>query len=141
MTKPFDSLSPRAATRVVVIDDDDFEREFLTHILVKAGFDATGLPSVIGVTNQIVRDKVQVVVIDVMMPTIRGDKLATLLRKNSALANIGVVMVSSLSESEFAAITEKLHVDAFVSKANVRTELAPAVLRAASRRRMTSGGI
>jgi CheY-like chemotaxis protein len=120
--------------RVLVIDDDEFEREFLIDLLNRAGFEATGLPSMIGVTNHVVREQIDVVVLDIMMPTIRGDKLAGLLMKNSALADLGIVMVSALPEAEVAPILAQVRVDAFVSKANVRTDLAVAVTRSKMRR-------
>jgi PleD family two-component response regulator len=121
-------MKPRAAQRsapirVVVIDDDDFEREFLVDLLRTAGFDVSSLSSVFGVTNHLVNENVEVVVLDVMMPSIRGDKLAALFRKNPALPNLRVVLVSSLPEAEVAPLMMQVQVDAFVAKANVRSEL------------------
>lgn len=124
-----------ASTRVVVIDDDEFEREVVVETLRKAGFDVSSMPSMIGVTNHLIREGAQVVVLDVMMPTIRGDKLANLLRKNPALPELGVVMISSLPEHEIRPLMAAVKVDAFVSKANIRTELVNAVTRAARARR------
>jgi PleD family two-component response regulator len=109
--------------RVVVIDDDDFEREYLVDLLRTAGFDVSSLSSVFGVTNHLINENVEVVVLDVMMPSIRGDKLAALFRKNPALPKLRVVLVSSLPEAEVAPLMLEVQVDAFVSKANVRSEL------------------
>ncbi len=123
----------RAALRVVVIDDDDFEREFLVDLLRGAGFNVSALPSVFGVTNHLVQEEVQVVVLDVMMPSIRGDKLAALLRKSGALPNLRVVLVSSLPEAELQDMMMTAQVDAFVSKAQVRTDLARVVAAVVNR--------
>ena len=123
----------RAALRVVVIDDDDFEREFLVDLLRSAGFNVSALPSVFGVTNHLVQEAVQVVVLDVMMPSIRGDKLAALLRKSGALPNLRVVLVSSLSEAELQGLMLTAQVDAFVSKSQVRTDLARVVASVVNR--------
>ena len=116
---------------MVVIDDDDFEREFLVDLLRSAGFEASGLSSVFGVTNHLINENVEVVVLDVMMPSIRGDKLAALFRKNPALPKLGVVLVSSLPEDEVAPLMAQVEVDAFVSKANVRTDLPSVIARVA----------
>jgi CheY-like chemotaxis protein len=121
--------SPDEVPRVVVIDDDEFEREFVVDLLGKAGFKVSSLPSMIGVTNHLIDRRISVVVLDVMMPTIRGDKLATLLRKNPALRHLGVVMISGLPEHEVAPLMAQVEVDAFVSKANLRAELAATVAR------------
>lgn len=128
MSRP-STLTPKEVPRVVVIDDDEFEREFVVDLLGKAGFKVSSLPSMIGVTNHLIERRVSVVVLDVMMPTIRGDKLATLLRKNPALRHLGVVMISGLPEHEVAPLMAQVEVDAFVSKANLRTELASTVAR------------
>jgi CheY-like chemotaxis protein len=123
----------RAALRVVVIDDDEFEREFLVDLLRSAGFNVSALASVFGVTNHLVQEQVQVVVLDVMMPSIRGDKLATLLRKSGSLPNLRVVLVSSLSEDELGELMLTAQVDAFVPKAQVRTDLARVVASVANK--------
>lgn len=127
------SALANAEIRVVVIDDDEFEREFLVDLLKTAGFDVSSLPSVIGVTNHLIQKQVQVVVLDVMMPTIRGDKLATLLRKSVALSRLRVVLVSSLPQEEVMPLMQQAQVDAFVSKADVRSELSRVVSALASR--------
>lgn len=121
----------RDKTRVLVIDDDDIAREFLANILRRAGFTVSELPSTIGVTNQIVRDEIHVVVIDIMMPTIRGDKLAQLLRRNAQLSNLGVVLVSGSPREEVDHLLREVRADAFVGKDEARTALANAVMRAA----------
>ena len=122
----------KSLIRVVVIDDDDFEREFLVDLLRKAGgFEVSSKGSVFGLTNHLINDHVDVVILDVMMPSIRGDKLAALLRKSPALATLGVVLISSLPEAELAQLMVEVQADAFVSKANVRAELASVARRAA----------
>ena len=127
MNRRVQAAALRASKRVVVIDDDEFEREYLVDLLRVAGFNVSSLPSVIGVTNHLVQEQVEVVVLDVMMPTIRGDKLATLLRKNGALPHLRVVLVSSLPEEEVAPLMAQARVDAFVAKAHVRTELVDVI--------------
>lgn len=124
----------KSAIRVVIIDDDDFEREFLVDLLrTSGGFDVSSMGSVFGLTNHLINEHVEVVVLDVMMPSIRGDKLAALLRKNPALASLGVVLISSLPEAELAQLMVEVQVDAFVSKANVRADLASVVRSIAAR--------
>ena len=124
----------RDRIRVLVIDDDELAREYLCEVLRFDGFTVFDLPSTIGVTNTIVRENISVVVLDVMMPTMRGDKLATLLRKKTQLSHLGVVLVSSCERSELDAMAIDVHADAVVSKADVREQLSDAVLRAMRRR-------
>jgi CheY-like chemotaxis protein len=116
---------------VLVIDDDEIAREFLCEVLRRFGFIVDDMPSTIGVTNKIVRDRYQVVVLDVMMPAIRGDKLAGLLRKNPHLQGLGVVMVSGAPPAELAQLASEIDPADVINKADARTKLPAAVLRAA----------
>jgi CheY-like chemotaxis protein len=116
--------------RVLVIDDDELARAFLSDVLRSAGFVVTESESTIGVTNRIVREDIHVVVLDVMMPTIRGDRLATLLRKNPALSGLGVVLVSSHPPEELTQIASEVGAEAVVGKHEVRARLAHAVMDA-----------
>jgi DNA-binding response OmpR family regulator len=121
----------RDKLRVLVIDDDDLAREFLCTVLRRGGFAVFDLPSTIGATVRITRDEIQVVVLDIMMPSIRGDKLATLLRKNSHLSELGVVLVSSCPRSELDSLALDVDPEAVVGKDEARTKLVDAVLAAA----------
>jgi CheY-like chemotaxis protein len=120
---------------VLVIDDDELAREFLCDILRRAGFTVSDSPSTLGVTNRIVREKINVVVLDVMMPAIRGDRLAALLRKHPGLAALGVVLVSSHARDELDQIASEVGAEAVVGKHEAREKLAAAVLEAATARR------
>lgn len=126
--------SPNARTKVLVIDDDEIAREFLVGVLKRAGFQATALASPIGATKRVIDEGISVVVLDVMMPSMSGDKLATLLRKNSHLADLGVVLVSSSPRHTVEHLVKEVQADALVSKDEVRSTLAAAVTQAARRR-------
>jgi CheY-like chemotaxis protein len=124
-------MSTPSAIRVLVIDDDEIAREYLCDVLRRAGFQVDDVPSTIGVTNKIVRDAYNVVVLDVMMPAIRGDKLVGLLRKNPHLRELGIVMVSGAPRAELDQLVHEIDPADVINKAEARTKLVDAVLRAA----------
>jgi CheY-like chemotaxis protein len=117
--------------RVLVIDDDDISRETIVSLLRDAGHRASSLPSPIGATKHIVDGDIQVVVIDVMMPSMRGDKLAALLFKNPKLKALGVVLVTGAPATEFASLASEVNAAAIVGKSVLDDELLTAVRRAA----------
>lgn len=119
--------------RVLVIDDDDVSRETMVELLREGGHDVSGLPSPIGATKHIVSAEIQVVVLDVMMPSMRGDKLAALLFKNPRLKSLGVVLVTGAAATELATLASEVKAAAIVSKSSLDQELLPAVRRAARR--------
>lgn len=128
------ALTSKAKIKVLVIDDDDIAREFLVLVLRRAGFKASAMVSPIGATKRVIDEGIDVVVLDVMMPTLSGDKLATLLRKNSQLHNLGVVLVSGSPRQEVEHLVKQVGADALVVKDEVKTALADAVTLAAKRR-------
>jgi CheY-like chemotaxis protein len=115
LSVPLPARSPSAAP-VLVIDDSEIAREEATRVLREAGFQVVALPSPIGATQAIVRHHARVVVLDVFMPTIRGDRLLTLFRKNQRLGHVSVILMSSHSEQELDHLQMEVQADAVLSK-------------------------
>lgn len=101
---------------VLVIDDSEIAREEVSRVLRSAGFQVLALPSPIGATQAIVRHQVRIVVLDVFMPTIRGDRLLTLFRKNQRLGQLSVILMSGHSERELEQLKLEVQADAVLSK-------------------------
>jgi CheY-like chemotaxis protein len=126
--------------RVLVVDDDDVVRVQLAGLLSAAQHMVFQLPSAIGVTRAVVQNQVDVVVIDIMMPSLSGDKLTSLLRQNPKLKHLAVILISSRPMSELEQLAVEVSADAVVTKANLRQELVPAVERAARARSGSARG-
>jgi CheY-like chemotaxis protein len=118
---------------VLVIDDSEIARASMMAVLADAGMKVVELASPIGATRAILHNNVSVVVVDVLMPGMRGDRLALLFRGNPRFKKLGVVLVSGESEAELDRLVAETGADAAVSKSNLR-ELVGAVLRAGRRR-------
>jgi CheY-like chemotaxis protein len=119
--------------RVLVIDDDDVAREIIVDVLAREGHDVSSLPSPIGATKHIVENQFEVVVLDVMMPSMRGDKLAALLGRNPKLESLGVVLVTSARAEDVSVLAEAVSSVTIVAKDRLQEELPQAVRRAAKR--------
>jgi CheY-like chemotaxis protein len=119
--------------RVLVIDDDDIAREVIVDVLVRDGHNVTSLPSPIGATKHIVEHQIEVVVLDVMMPSMRGDKLAALLGRNPKLENLGVVLVTSARVEDVSVLAKAVSSVTIVAKDGLQADLPQAVRRAAKR--------
>ncbi len=122
----FNAVDP-SALQILVIDDDDVARESMIELLRSEGHGVAGLPSPIGATKRILSNKVDVVVIDVMMPSLRGDKLAALVRKNPRLKHVGVVLVTGVSGEELDELAADANATAVIEKRNLHSQLADAV--------------
>lgn len=120
-----------AKLRVLIVDDDDMVRAQLSSLLVGAQHIVHALPSAIGVTRAVAAHQIDVVVIDVSMPTLSGDKLAALLRQNPRCKDLGVVLISGRPLEELEIIASECAADAVVSKSESKTKFVNAVEYAA----------
>src|SRR5262245_11353670 len=102
--------------KVLVVDDDAVARELLSSELVQAGYETLSLPSPIGVTRFIQEQSIDVVVIDVVMPSLRGDRLVKLLRGNPKFAKLVVILVSGEGDVELQQLASAVGADAVISK-------------------------
>ena len=117
--------------RVLVIDDDDIARMAMVDLLEAAGLQVSDLPSPIGATQKLLQEQIDVVVLDVMMPSLRGDKLANLLRKNPRLQHLGVILVTGALPDELHEVAGQVEAHAVIEKARIDEALVDAVNRAA----------
>jgi CheY-like chemotaxis protein len=92
------------------------------------GMSALGLPSPIGATQAILRRSVRVVVIDIFLPEMRGDKLAALFRKNQRLSELKLVLVSG-DPDLLARLAKEAKADAALPKTAGEEALAQLVTR------------
>jgi len=118
---------------VLVIDDSEIARAKMVELLSAKGMKVATRASPIGATRAILSSDITVVVIDVLMPGMRGDRLAALFRGNPRLASLGVVLVSGESDAELNRLRDEVGADAVVSKSNLQ-DLAAAVLYARRQR-------
>ncbi len=133
-------LSSDPKLRVLVIDDDDIAREMLCGALRSSGHDVVDLPSAIGATRAIFEQDIEAVVLDVMMPSINGDKLARLLRQATRGKSLTIILVSSRPIDELQQLAANARADAVLPKGEARNHLASA-LEKAHRQRASSKSI
>jgi DNA-binding response OmpR family regulator len=126
--------SERPKMRILVIDDDDIAREQLCSTLRAAGHETFELQSSIGATRCIHEQRVDAVVLDVMLPTVNGDKLARMFRQSSVGEQLGIVLVSSRPKPELRQLATMAQADDVVSKSEIQRGLVVAVQRAVVRR-------
>ena len=113
---------------VLVIDDDEVARVLIREAL-PLNTRVIELSSPIGATRAAIEGKVDVVVLDVEMPNIRGDSLTRLFRGNPRLRHMGVVLVSGRHADELAELGVRCGADLWLSKKEIRAQLSAVVTR------------
>jgi DNA-binding NarL/FixJ family response regulator len=114
---------------VLVVDDSDLARAAIVRVLTRAGLRVGELATPIGLTQALIRKPTRVVVIDFDMPSLRGDRVIELLRRNPRFAHIKLVLFSGHELHELAEMGVAARIDAYISKSLGPTEIVSAVRR------------
>ncbi len=120
--------------KILVIDDDDITRAMICELLLDSGFAVVDLPSAIGATRAIIEHQIEVLVVDLFMPSMTGDKLAKLVRGNSRTAHVSIILVSSMDAEPLERLRAESGADAAIQKDQVHTALPRALHRLVRRR-------
>jgi len=114
---------------VLVIDDSDIARGAMVRALRMAGLSVIDLPSPIGATRAIIRSSVRLVVIDINMPSMRGDKLAALFRSSERFKDIKLVLISGADIVELRSLAREVKANGVVAKSEGNDVLVSTVRR------------
>ena len=107
--------------RVLVVDDDAAQLDMLRRSLRHDGFDVTVSRSAIGV-SALIRDQApDVVLLDVNIPELRGDRLLGIARKHAPKSTL-FVLYSACDESYLRALCKEAQADGWLSKSLDPTE-------------------
>lgn len=101
--------------KVMIVDDDATTLHVVAAVLVGRGYDVIERDTAIGTTLAILREKPDVVLLDVRMPGLTGDKLASLIGQRESVRPI-VILHSSMPESALEKLAHSSGASGFVSK-------------------------
>jgi CheY-like chemotaxis protein len=113
----------RSSIRVLVIDDSVVARTMMVELLSSAGYSVFSIPSAIGATRIIYQHSIDVVLVDLGMPGLSGDKLIGLLRSNPKLRRLILIVVSGESDEELARLLAEGNVQAVFRKRDIEERL------------------
>lgn len=101
--------------KIFLIDDDPVARQLYTRALEKAGFAVMGTDRVIGTITQINEFAPDIILLDVMMPALSGDKIVKIL-KEGIRSNPVIILLSNKSEDELRKLKEECGADDYLPK-------------------------
>ena len=91
-------MTAESATRIVVAEDDRDIADLIAHYLQKAGWVAHVSPTGDEALSYIRQQRVDVVILDVMLPGLSGLEVCRALRADSATASMPIIMVTARAE-------------------------------------------
>ncbi len=112
--------------RLLIVDDDEQQLELVRRMLSSQGFEVRTSSSPIGFSN-LVRDfDPGVILIDVNIPALSGDRLVSLVRKNTR-SKARLVLYSSADQEELRRLATQVEADGWIPKGLTADELATRV--------------
>jgi two-component system sensor histidine kinase/response regulator len=104
------------AGRVLVVDDDEGNRDVLSQRLRKQGYLVTSAHSGPLALNLLLGEEFDVVLLDVMMPDVDGYEVLRQIKGNESLKDIPVIMISALTAMDSVVKCIELGADDYLPK-------------------------
>lgn len=103
--------------RILVVDDSEVVLAMASDALKESGFDVVVASSGLEANRYLFRtDRPDIIVMDVMMPLLNGDKTAKLLKSNEFTRNIPILLLSSKPEDELNRLVFESGADGYIRK-------------------------
>ena len=106
-------MKPRKLN-VMVVDDSPVVLEHVRHALERAGHTVITRESALGTASQVIKARPDVVMLDVSMPAIDGDRLVTVVR--DVKKDIILILHSSLPAARLQQISEASGAHGYIAK-------------------------
>jgi len=114
--------------RILLVDDSEVVREMVKSVLEEAGFEVSTHPSPFGFSRSVMRDHLDLVLMDVSMPALNGDKLVEIAIRNG-FAKCPIVLFSDRPPHELAMLARRCGADGYIAKTQDARALVQAVTR------------
>jgi len=116
MTASRMSLLGGDAPRAFVVDDEDQHRELLLHILKREGFEVVVSSNGREALEKLRGSDPDIVLLDYMMPQMRGDEVLGQIRASKATARLPVLMLTAIKDADEQVRLIDQGADDFVNK-------------------------
>lgn len=114
--------------RVLVVDDSEIVLGKASEALVAGGYEVKTALSAMEADDYLFGiDMPDLVIMDVMMPQLDGDKKAKMLKLDDKTKDIPILLLSSKSEDELASLAREACCDGYIRKPFVANQLVAKV--------------
>jgi len=108
---------------ILVADDQAANRELLEELLSAQEYKVISVPDGAAAVEELARTRIDLVILDVMMPRMNGFEVCEKIKNNPETYLIPVIMITSLSDKQDRLEGIKVGADDFLSRPVDRTEL------------------
>ncbi|WP_394841616.1 response regulator [Pendulispora brunnea] len=123
MDRPSGLPEVRRRPRILAVDDDPLQLDLLFRGLTLEGFEVATHEGPIGVTNMVRAFQPDIVLLDLNIPSLRGDRLIELIRRTAG-PNTKYFLLSASDESELRLRAAETSAHGWLSKSLPMNEIA-----------------
>jgi len=113
--------------RILIVDDCKVVLRFMSSQLTLAGYQVLTRDSPIGTGMTILRFQPDLVFLDVEMPSLAGDEVLAMVRRNAKLRDTVIILFSGRPEAELKAMAQRTGANGFLCKTNDLSVLLPQI--------------
>ena len=134
-SEPLSQRAPRSSSRrkVMVIDDSEIVLEATKSMLVEGGFDVVTCDSPIGAVLRVINERPDVVLVDLDMASMPGDRVITSLKSGPRTSRIPVAIYTGKDAGTAWEAVRRSGADGFIEKTWDALSLAQAVRKVMAR--------
>ena len=105
-----------AKTHIMVVEDESDILDLLVYNLTREGYEVTGIADGKQALDVIPRKKPQLILLDLMLPGVRGLEICRLLKARPETARIPIIMVTAKGEEADVVVGLEMGADDYVAK-------------------------
>jgi CheY-like chemotaxis protein len=119
--------SSRRRSKILIVDDSEIVCETVAMMLEERGYDVVSLANLFQFVQTLEIEKPDLVLVDVMMPAITGDKLVEIARRHERGKACPMVLFSDKKAEHLERLAQACGAAGFIQKTNDAEVLARAV--------------
>ena len=116
-----------AKGKILVIDDSELVLEITRDALQEAGYEVLTNSSWMEVNATIRENRPDLILLDLMMPSIKGESLCEILKKSSFGRDIPIIIFSTKEEDEIRRLAEDAGADGYIVKRMNKKDIVESV--------------
>jgi CheY-like chemotaxis protein len=114
-------------SKILIVDDDRVALTAASLALEAAGYQVVKRCEPIGTTAAVIRERPEVVLLDVNMPALEGDDVVRAIRRCESIQDVVVLLYSSKPVVELKQLAAACRADGYIAKSSDTERLAECV--------------
>ncbi len=113
--------------KILIVDDDKVLLEMAKDVLAQEGYSVFTSDQSLGTSQKVAKIKPHLIVMDVNMPGLGGDKICKILKESSINKKMKIILYSIKDEDELKGLVAQSEADDFLRKSSNSQELVEKV--------------